>query len=197
MTFANAQIPQFFGKSKTKAKNNANVNKQSHLVIGDEGPMSSDDPSFMLAQQEGNVHYTSRVIDDPNDELYGRLVMTESTNTDSAYRYVPYESVNAAAGPEVDDTVPLGDSDAVLAEHTPSCTASTASEPPDDTVPSTNGRSQAQQAESHSGNAAGTSAAADVTIPPGTSAVYRPKQFKDPPAYVKSIFGTEQKQFKL
>lgn len=201
MPFPNKHITDFF--RYPKSNDNVNDNLQSHLVITDEGPMPSDTPHFMLAQKEGNVHYSA----DVNNELHGRLVLSESTTPEDNYRYVPFElpetdseSVDAAAGPEVDGTVPLGDSDAVLTGHTSTCAISTAPEPPDDTVSSTNGLSQPQQAESNSGNAAGASAghsAAEVTIPSAKSALYHSKNFKDPPEYIAKVFGTSKKQYRL
>ena len=182
-----------------------NENRQSHLVITDEGPMASATPHFMVAQREGAVHYSADVIDDVNDELHGHLVLSEKPSTEADYRYVPFEmpvteleSVDAAVGPEVDGTVPLGDSDAVLTGHTSSCSVSTAPEPPDDTVSSMNG--QPQQPESNSGNAAGASAghsAAEVTIPSAISAIYHTKYFKDPPQHIVKLFGTSRKAYKL
>ena len=96
--------------------------------------MSSDSPHFTVAQKEGNVHYSADVIDDVNDDLHGHLVLSETPTTQDDYRYVPFElpvTHDESAGPEVDGTVPLGDSDAVLTGHTSSCAISTASEPPD------------------------------------------------------------------
>ena len=159
----------------------------------------SENQQFMLAQKEGQVQYSAEVIDDVNDELNGRLVLTETSSPDTDYRYVPFElpetnsqSEEAAAGPEVDGTVPPGDSDAVLTAHTSTSAVSTAPEPPVDTVSSMDGPSQPQDAESNSGNAAGTSAghsSAEVTIPSAKSALYHGKTFKAPPQHIKQLFG--------
>ena len=171
----------------------------------------SEKHQFSLSQKEGQVQYSAEVIDDVNDELHDRFVMTEIPSQDSDYRTVSLEwpeadsqTVEAAAGPEVDDTVPLGDSDAVLTAQSSTCAVSTASEPPCDTVSSMGGPSQPQDVEINSGNAAGASAdpsagpsAAEVTIPSSKSALYHSKQFKAPPQYIKTLFGGPSKIYKV
>ena len=160
----------------------------------------SENQQFMLAQKEGQVQYSAEVIDDVNDELNGRLVLAETSSPDTDYRYVPFESEEVAAGPEVDGTVPPGDSDAVLTAHTSTSAVSTASEPPVDTVSSMDGPSQPQDADYNSGNATGTSAghsSAEVTIPSAKSALYHCKKFKAPPQYIKQLFGGPTKIYKV
>ena len=119
------------------------------------------------------MQYSAEVIDDVSDELHGRLVMSEIPSQDTDYRYLPCELPEAAAGPEVDGTVPLGDSDAVLAAQPSTSAVSTASEPPCDTVSSMEGPMQPQEVESTSSNAG---SASEVTIPSSKSAVYHSKK---------------------
>ena len=140
------------------------------------------------------MQYSADVINDTSDEMHGHLVMSEIPAPDTDYRYVPLElpeedfqtveAAAAAARPEVDGTVPLGDSDAVLTAQASTSAVSTASEPPSDTVPSMDGPVQQPPVqpcvvESTSGN---SDSAAEVTIPPSKSAVYHNKNFKDPPS---------------